>query len=116
MAYLHQDRCHIVTAETATRAQILGTALIHQVLNTLDQILDRLLLVFVLEVVFVDLLVHIIHCVLRCFDIPNAVAGQQHELSVLGDLDALDVWESGHSLIFCLQHPILLVLKIAKRS
>jgi hypothetical protein len=72
--------------------------------------------VFVLEVVLVDLLVHIINCVLGRFDIPNAVAGQQHELSVLGDLDALHVWECGHSLIFSLEHSILLVLKITQSS
>lgn len=99
---LDQDRCHVVAAEALAGVQVLGAALVEHCLHALDQRGLRLLRALLGKgAAAVNLRVNKIDRHLRGHHVPNAIARQQHELRVRGQLHALNIRERCNRLVFC---------------
>jgi hypothetical protein len=116
MFQFNQDSGHVVAAETTAWAKIFGTALVHHTLNALDELLHGTLFALNLEIVVVRLFVNVADTLLGSHHVPNTITGQKNELSILSNLHALNIGESGDSLVFCLKISVVLVLKVSQSS
>ena len=85
------DDCrHVITAETFRRGKVFGAAVVEQVLHPLLQLCKSS---FLPIIVFVDSFEGVGDCLLRGFDVPDTITGEQHELCVRSDRHDLDVRE-----------------------
>lgn len=97
MTDLYDDCSNVVTTQALARSQVFGTAIVQQCFHAELQLLQS-----GLRMDFVNFIVEESDALLGFFDIPNAVAGQKHELSVSRNWHGLDVGQSRHGLVACL--------------